>query len=63
LCAINATDPNDEAFIEFIKQVTVIAAQLPEVLIDGALKTIVPRPEQLAVMYLLLTSNHQRTLI
>jgi superfamily II DNA or RNA helicase len=50
-------------FLEFAEKTTVIAAQLPEMLIDGVLKTIVPRPEQLAVMYLLLTSNHQRTLI
>lgn len=53
----------DDTFLEFAKKITEIAAQLPKVLIDGVPKTIVPRAEQLAVMYLLLTSQHQRTLI
>jgi hypothetical protein len=52
-----------QAFLEFADNMVEIAAQLPKALAKGVPITIVPRPEQLAVMHLLMTSQYQRTII
>ena len=55
--ASGVTDIADGLFLDFVEQITAIAEELPVPLVNGVPTPIVPRAEQLAVMFLLLTSN------
>lgn len=53
MCSLNDTPVDDEAFLSFTQHITEIAAEI----------NVTPRPEQLATMYLMLTSTYLRTLM
>lgn len=51
LCTINKVLPDAESFLTFATEMNVIAAQLP--------RPATPRAEQLALMFLFVTSPHK----
>jgi len=55
--------PNDKDFMNFVEQISAIAAELPVPIIKGAPTPIIPRPDQLAIMFLLITSTKARSII
>jgi len=55
--------PNDKDFINFVEQINAISAELPVPIIKGVPTPIVLRPDQLAIMFLLITSTKARSLI
>jgi len=53
LCALNTAESNDQAFLLFVEQINTIATEIKKK----------PKLEQLVTMYLLLNSQHHKTLI
>jgi Rad3-related DNA helicase len=50
---LNNAVVDNQAFLTFVEQTLEIAAEI----------NVIPRPEQLAAMFMMLTSTHQRTIM